>query len=234
MGRHVPEASLVRVAVIDSGANVPHPHVQRLAGGVAFDEEGREHDDYVDRLGHGTAVTAAIHQWAPTAALFAVKVFDRTLTSSVASLIAGIDWAASKGVTLVNLSLGTANPDHASALGAAVARARTRGAVVIAAGENNGVRWLPGTLEHVIRVELDWDCPRGTFTFATDRDGAPVFRASGYPRPIPGVKPPNNLKGLSFSVANMTGLAAKVLEQTGVLDYDELVTQLKKATLHAQ
>jgi hypothetical protein len=41
-------------------------------------------------------------------------------------------------------------------------------------------------------------------------------RASGYPRPIPGVDPERNLKGLSFAVANATGLLALMLEQEGV------------------
>jgi hypothetical protein len=33
-----------------------------------------------------------------------------------------------------------------------------------------------------------------------------IVRASGYPRPIPGVPPERNLKGISFAVANATGL----------------------------
>jgi hypothetical protein len=39
----------------------------------------------------------------------------------------------------------------------------------------------------------------------------PVFYASGFPRPIPGVTPEKNLKGLSFAVANVTGLVAAAL-----------------------
>jgi hypothetical protein len=35
-----------------------------------------------------------------------------------------------------------------------------------------------------------------------------AMRASGYPRPIPGVPAERNLKGLSFAVANATGLLA--------------------------
>jgi hypothetical protein len=42
-------------------------------------------------------------------------------------------------------------------------------------------------------------------------------RASGFPRPIPGVPPERNLKGLSFAVANATGLLAVALE--GERDY---------------
>ena len=67
------------VAVVDSGVNVPHPHLPAVAGGTAFDVEGRQHDDYTDRLGHGTAVASAIHEKAPDADIYAVKVFDDRL-----------------------------------------------------------------------------------------------------------------------------------------------------------
>ena len=52
----------VRVAVIDSGVHAAHPHVQGVSGGLGIDAEGREHADYIDRLGHGTAVTAVIRE----------------------------------------------------------------------------------------------------------------------------------------------------------------------------
>ena len=218
-------AGPIRIAVIDSGVHAAHPHVQGIAGGVGFDASGVEQADYVDRLGHGTAVAAAIRELAPAAELLAIKVFDRTLTASVRALVAGIDWATAQGAAFVNLSLGTSDAGHAAALGAAVERASTRGTVVVAAGDHDGVRWLPGTLTPVIRVELDWGCPRGTFTCAT-ADGGPVFRTCGYPRPIPGVEPARNLKGLSFAVASMTGIAARVMNETGATDFDKLVARL--------
>jgi hypothetical protein len=38
------------------------------------------------------------------------------------------------------------------------------------------------------------------------------MRASGYPRPIPGVPPERNLRGQSFAVANATGILALLIE----------------------
>ena len=40
----------------------------------------------------------------------------------------------------------------------------------------------------------------------------PVFRASAYPRSIPGVPRERNLSGVSFAVANVTGFLARMLE----------------------
>jgi hypothetical protein len=66
-------------------------------------------------------------------------------------------------------------------------------------------------------VQLDWTCPRETFR-RVDIDGAPVFRASGFPRPIPGVPPDRNLHGISFAVANMTGFVARARADHATLD----------------
>jgi subtilisin family serine protease len=199
----------VRVAVIDSGVHASHPHVGGVAGGVAIDADGRESNDYVDRLGHGTAVTAAIREKAPDAALYAVRVFDRALVTRVGTLVHAIEWAARHDVQIVNLSLGTSNGDHEPLLREAVALASDAGVIIVAARDDEGVRWLPGSLPGVIPVQLDWTCPRETLR-AVDIDGVTVFRASGYPRPIPGVPPERNLNGISFAVANVTGLAAGV------------------------
>ena len=220
-----PVSDPVRVAVIDSGIHASHPHVGGVAGGIAIDADGREHDDFVDRLGHGTAVAAAIREKAPDAHLFAVRVFDRSLSTGVATLVQALDWAARAGMHLANLSLGTARPEHAPLLRDAVDRAAARGVIVVAAHDDEGVRWLPGSLAGVLPVQLDWTCPRDEFRYA-DFEGRTIFRASGYPRPIPGVPPERNLHGVSFAVANMSGFAARV--RSGRATLDALVDALVK------
>ena len=209
-----------RVAIVDSGVNAAHPHIPRIAGGIAIDQHGRTHHeglDYIDRLGHGTAVAAAIAERAPDADLFAVKVFDRALATSADSIVAAIGWAAEQGMHLINLSLGTSKAQHAAAFEAAVASAAARGSLIVSAfddGSADGVRWLPGTLPGVISVQVDWTLPRDRYE-VVHADGVRLFRASGFAREIPGIPPERNLHGPSFAVANMTGFAACALE--GVL-----------------
>ena len=201
----------VRVVVIDSGVHAAHPHVNGVAGGAGIDTDGHEHGDYVDRLGHGTAVTAVIREKAPEASIFAVKVFDRELAATGTALVAACDWAMRHGADIVNLSLGTVNADHEAALEAVVNRLRDAGAVVVAAGPQAGSRWLPGALAGVWSVVLDWSLERDECHANVDTEGRVTVRAGGYPRPIPGVPPENNLKGLSFAVANTTGVLAALL-----------------------
>ena len=190
----------MRIAVIDSGIHPGHPHVGAVAGAVHCTAEGLGHDP-VDRLGHGTAVAAAIREKYPAAELFAVKVFDRRLTAPIGALLQALAWCRDARMDVVNLSLGTANPAHRAALEEAL---RGNGIVVSAAG------MLPGSLEGVAAVEADPACPRDRFRY---RNG--VYLASPYPRPIPGVPPERNLYGVSFAVANMTGFLALALESAG-------------------
>jgi subtilisin family serine protease len=201
----------VRIAVVDSGVNGSHAHVGGVAGGVAIDEQGCEHADYVDRLGHGTAVTAAIREKAPDAELFAVKVFDRVLSTNIATLVDGIDWAARNGIHLVNLSLGTSREAHEGVLREAVGRAAASGLLIVAARDDGDVRWLPGSLPGVLPVQVDWTLPRDQYGTVCI-EGVTVFRASGFAREIPGVPPERNLHGISLAVANMTGFVARAIE----------------------
>lgn len=203
----------VRVAIIDSGIHAQHPHVGSIAGGAAIRDDEDPVADTTDRLGHGTAVAAAIREKAPDAELYAVKVFELTLSTSAERLVRAIRWAATAGADVINLSLGTHRHQHHASLAAAVQFASERRSVIVAAEESDGVRWLPGSLDGVVPVRLDWECPRESFRVLHTLAG-PRFLASGYPRPIPGVPPEVNLKGISFAVANMSGLVARVRQHS--------------------
>jgi subtilisin family serine protease len=198
----------VRVAIIDSGVNPAHPHVGGIAGGVEITASG-ESDVYLDYLGHGTAVAGAIREKAPEALLYAVKVFDRALSTSIDKILRAIEWSVAQRVDIVNLSLGTANPAHREALEGVVARALEAGVALVAAQDS-----LPGCLDGVLAVGLDWECPRDTYRSVLN-GARPCFFASGYPRAIPGVPQERNLNGISFAVANMSGFAARARQMCG-------------------
>ena len=189
----------VRIGIVDSGVHAGHPHIGGVAGGI-----GIGCDDYVDRIGHGTAVAAAIREKAPDADLFAVKIFHDRLATRIDRLVAALAWCVANRMEMINLSLGTQNPAHEAALREAVSAVVAADIVLVAAHD-----WMPGSLPGVVPVALDWECPREEFRTETLPDGRTLYRASGYPRPIPGVSPERNLKGISFAVANVTGLLAR-------------------------
>jgi subtilisin family serine protease len=204
-----------RIAVVDSGVHVGNPHVRHVDGGVGIDELGRIHADFVDRLGHGTAVTAAILEKAPHSEILAVRVFDRELSTTCRALVSALQWARAENAQLVNLSLGTTNADHEALLVNEIEAAKVSGVLIVCAAPQEGCRWLPGALPGVIRVEVDMAMPRECCEVAIDDGGRISARASGFPRPIPGVPPERNLKGLSFAVANVSGILAATWQAEG-------------------
>jgi subtilisin family serine protease len=216
----------VRIAVIDSGVHAGHPHVGGVGGGFGIGEDGTLTDDFVDRLGHGTAVTAAIREKAPDADILVIKVFWRVLATDAATLVCAIEEAAARGADVINLSLGTSDMRHRAALAGAVASARARGALVVAAHDEGGVRWLPGCLDDVVAVRADWTCARDVYTVTVVGD-RPVIVTSAYPRDIPGVPRERNINGISFAVANAAGFVARALEASPRMDPAQLFAAIE-------
>ncbi len=194
------------MAVVDSGVHPDHPHIDRsrLLDGLAIASDGRileQGSIPLDRLGHGTAVTAAVQEKAPEALILPIRVFHDALRTSPLALVTAIEVAVARGATIINLSLGTTNRTHRALFETALIQAS--GALVIAAAQAEGVPCLPGALEGVLGVGLDWDLPREEWRW---QDGHLI--ASGYPRPIEGVPQRRNLYGISFAVAQASGFAA--------------------------
>jgi subtilisin family serine protease len=194
--------------------------------GAYLGAEGAAGVSFVDRVGHGTAVAAAIREKAPAAQLIAVRVFDRELTTSAQVLARAIAWSADYGARLLNLSLGTSNPAREGVLREALEWASSLGAIVVSAYEVDGVKWLPGSLPGVVGVRLDWELARDEVVVDIE-NGSAVWRGSGLPRPIPGVPPDRNLSGISFAVANVTGFLARFLEgHAAVRTTDDIIQAL--------
>jgi subtilisin family serine protease len=203
----------ITIAVVDSGIHADHPHIENMVVGGFCVLPVADPGDWIDRIGHGTAVAAAIHEKAPLAALLSVRVFDRSLTTSAQALADAVIWSADHGADLINLSLGTSNMDHRGLLAEAVSYAVEKRALVVSARELNGQPLLPGSLEGAAGVILDWECERDQIGLVANDSSVKTYAASGYPRPIPGVSVERNLSGISFAVANVTGFLARTMSE---------------------
>jgi serine protease len=135
------------VAVIDTGVDASHPDLAgQILPGRAFlngSATGVAMSPATDNCGHGTHVAGTIAALAnnrigisgaaPGVKILPVKVLNCSgLSSDVAN---GIKWAANNGARVINLSLGGTVRD--SAVEAAIAYARTKKVVVVAAAGNN-------------------------------------------------------------------------------------------------
>ncbi len=147
----------VRVAIVDSGVDPTHPGVGPIADSVelAFDAQGRVicRAACGDLAGHGTACAGLIRRRAPDAALYSIRILDASLRADLRLLQAAIRWAIAQRMDVVNLSLGTTEPDGRAGLRAACQQAATAGLVLVAAAHEEGLESYPSAFPEVIGVQ---------------------------------------------------------------------------------
>ncbi|MBV9971021.1 MAG: S8 family serine peptidase [Xanthobacteraceae bacterium] len=212
----------VLVAVIDSQIDTGHPD---LGGTIAasFDAVGnREKADE-----HGTEMTGAIvaHRKllgvAPRARILAIHAFSPDAQSSAqtttAHILAGIDWAISKGARIINMSF--AGP-YDPLLSHALKKAHDKGIVLVAAAGNAGPQsppLYPAADENVIAVtavdENDKLLPQANQGphIALAAPGVNVLE------PAPGGTY-GFTTGTSVATAHVSGVAALIIERDPAID----------------
>jgi len=212
------------VAMLDSGVAAEHPH---LAGcvirGFSLDG-GIRSADFSDRTGHGTACAAALHRLVPEVEILAVRLLDDELRTTSVAVAAGIVAAADAGARVIALSLGSRAPESEALLADAVAEACAGGAVCVAAAHPRGLPMWPADLPDVISAEAHRSCPLADLYRVPGP--RPRYVASGWPRPIEGRPPTENLYGPSFAAVHVAGRVARALLAEPKLDLPAVVAAL--------
>jgi filamentous hemagglutinin family protein len=206
----------VPIAVIDSEIDAAHPDLQGVIV-QRFSAAGAPEKPHA----HGTGMAGAIasHQRlmgiAPGARLFAVHAFSTkaaTPESTTYNILKGLDWAASQGVRIINMSFaGPKDPSLERALKAAY----DKGIVLIAAAGNAGPKsppLYPGADPYVIAVTAT-DVDDKIFSGA-NRGRYVSVSAPGVDILVPAPEGAYQLTtGTSVAAAEVSGIAALLLER---------------------
>ena len=145
----------IKVAILDSGIDADHP----LLKGASIERIKLVDDHEKSFLGHGTAIASIIGGQlegnlglAPSASILSIEVLDQFGEGDAFTVAKGVVEATDRGSDLINLSLGG---DFSSpVLESAVAYAREKGVLVVAAVGNEGIPEVayPARYEGVIGV----------------------------------------------------------------------------------
>jgi filamentous hemagglutinin family protein len=206
----------VPIAVIDSEIDAAHPDLQGVIA-QRFSAAGAPEKPHA----HGTGMAGAIasHQRlmgiAPGARIYAVHAFSTkaaTAESTTYNILKGLDWAASQGVRVINMSFaGPKDPSLERALKAAY----DKGIVLIAAAGNAGPKsppLYPGADPYVIAVTAT-DADDKIFSGA-NRGKYVSVSAPGVDILVPAPEGTYQLTtGTSVAAAEVSGVAALLLER---------------------
>ncbi len=203
------EGTRIRIGVIDTGVNPWHSHIRGGVTGlrIYLDAAGRirEDDDFRDLVGHGTAVAGILRQELPDAEIFAVRVFERDLTSYPSLVARAVLRAAAEGCRVLNLSLGMPAGPGAELLAMVCHTVMETGCIIVAAGHPDNEQLLPASIPGVLGVIADDRVPAGEIR--VDHGRCYPYAASGSPRDLEGVL--ENLWGNSFACARVTAHVAR-------------------------
>lgn len=127
----------VTVAVVDSGILATHEmfantNIVKPASMVTTESS----TDYNDYTGHGTGVEGVVVQTAPGANLMPVRIYDKSGNTTDTWLDNGIEYAASNGAKVINISVG--GPGSSGDTTALTDAVNAGAVVVIGAGNGGG------------------------------------------------------------------------------------------------
>ena len=202
----------IKVAILDTGIDYNHPELKdNYRGGYNFlTNTADPFDD--SRRGHGTHVAGIIAAKdngtgvvgvAPDASLYAVKILDKFMFGSTSRVVAGLDWAISNKVDVINISFSIPNDPlfFSQAVKDACDLAYQSGIVVVAAAGNSA--------QPVVDYPADFASVIAVAATAAD-DTRALFSNYGAKIEVsaPGVAITSTLPGGGYGLLNGTSQAA--------------------------
>ncbi|WP_370222839.1 S8 family serine peptidase [Cytobacillus sp.] len=231
----------VKIAILDTGVDTRHPDLSVKSGICVLD---RCPNSYRDDNGHGTHVAGIIGAKnndigivgvAPGAEIYAIKALDAYGNGTTSTIMAGLDWAISQNVDIINMSL--TSPVEDFGMKAMVDKAYKQGIIIIAAAGNTGTDikkteqvLYPAKFSNVIAVSgvdknsvrVDSSSKGKEVEIAAPGDAIystyPTDLSNGYA----------HMTGTSMAAPFVAGLAALYKEKYPLLTNAEIRTLLQK------
>lgn len=210
-------ADQVKVGVIDTGIDLTHPDLaSNIKGSVNILNPRRSANDDNGHGSHVAGIIAALNNSTgvvgvgPKLDLFAIKVLGASGSGYLSDVISGIDWAITRGLNVINLSLGSSQASQA--FHDEVIKAKNAGVTVVAAAgnESGGKVSYPAAFPEAIAVSA-----------TTSLDSIASFSSVGPEVDVaaPGQSINSTYKNGGYSILSGTSMAAPHVAGVAALIY---------------
>ncbi len=235
----------IKIAVIDSGCDINHDSIKDNIIGVRnFTDEDRKNQNIViDRVGHGTHVIGTIAAKgqnntvvgvAPNVGIYVLKAIDRTGSGKLSWVVNAINYAVKLKVDIISMSLGMSQSNDK--LERAIKEAINKDILVVCAAGNDG----DGNSES-FEYSYPAAYPDVISVGAVDKNGVPAsFSNSNLAIDLlaPGVNILSTFPNNQFAILSGTSMAAPHVSGSLALlknwSYKEFQRNLSQRELYAQ
>ncbi len=235
----------IKIAVIDSGCDINHDSIKDNIIGVRnFTDEDRKNQNIViDRVGHGTHVVGIIAAKgqnntvvgvAPDVGIYVLKAIDRTGSGKLSWVVNAINYAVKLKVDIISMSLGMSQSN--GKLERAIKEAINKDILVVCAAGNDG----DGNSES-FEYSYPAAYPDVISVGAVDKNGVPAsFSNSNLAIDLlaPGVNILSTFPNNQFAILSGTSMAAPHVSGSLALlknwSYKEFQRNLSQRELYAQ
>lgn len=220
---------MICVALLDDGVHTIHPD---LVASVEVTDELQiaAYDSKPGRESHGTVCYRIIKKYAPSCTICSVKILDdHTRCCNVNKLIAGLQWAASQGVPIVHLSLGSIEYEDFSLIRRQINEMTAKGIVIVAACNNRNIVTYPASMFSVIGVKADASLKDDEYGYEQDcLDGIPFSASSRHLLRKEGGKNPFYFSPIanSYAAPVVTAAVCNLLLESPFIDMQDLFFRL--------
>jgi len=128
---------------------------------------------------HGTMVAGIIKKYAPATEFCSIRIFsDGIMKATCGQLITALKWCLKMKIPVINLSLGTTDPDDFNDVRCVVDKLLSQRQTVVAACKNNGIYTMPAFYTGVLGVKADATLIDNQIRSNSDKDGVPLLASS--------------------------------------------------------
>ncbi len=213
----------IKIAVIDSGCDINHDSIKDNIIGVRnFTDEDRKNQNIViDRVGHGTHVIGTIAAKgqnntvvgvAPNVGIYVLKAIDRTGSGKLSWVVNAINYAVKLKVDIISMSLGMSQSNDK--LERAIKEAINKDILVVCAAGNDG----DGNSES-FEYSYPAAYPDVISVGAVDKNGVPAsFSNSNLAIDLlaPGVNILSTFPNNQFAILSGTVISVGAVDKNGV------------------